>query len=146
MEVFERVRYLRKGILKMSMNQFGEKLGVSRDVISNIEGNRLARPDQKLSLMKLICEKFKVREEWLLHGEEPMSVEELNTFNLNDLLREEGVKEEYMELVKSIVHMYIDLKPETQKDIYDKFSKYIMSKKEKKSNTAGSNNGIRQDK
>ena len=129
MEVFERVRYLRKNVLKMSMSQFGEKLGVSRDVISNIEGNRLARPDQKLSLMKLICEKFKVREEWLLKGEEPMSVTELNTFDLNELLREEGVKEEYMGLVKSIIHMYIDLKPETQKEIYDNFSKYIIKKK-----------------
>lgn len=130
MDVFERVRHLRKNVLKMSMSQFGEKLGVSRDVISNIEGNRLARPEQKLSLMKLIAKTFNVREEWLLNGEEPMFVGELNTFNLNDLLREEGVREEYMELVKSIVHMYIDLKPETQKEIYDNFSKYIIKKKE----------------
>ena len=56
----------------MSQSAFGDKLGVSRDVINNIEQNRLARPDQKLSLLKLIASKFNVREEWLLTGEEPM--------------------------------------------------------------------------
>lgn len=68
MEVYERVRLLRKDTLKMSMEAFGKRLGVSRDVINNIEHNRLAKPDQKLSLYKLICSEFNISEEWLLNG------------------------------------------------------------------------------
>lgn len=68
MEVYERVRLLRKDTLKMSMEAFGKRLGVSRDVINNIEHNRLAKPDQKLSLYKLICSEFNISEDWLLNG------------------------------------------------------------------------------
>lgn len=68
MEVYERVRLLRKDTLKMSMEAFGKRLGVSRDVINNIEHNRLAKPDQKLSLYKLICSEFGINENWLLNG------------------------------------------------------------------------------
>lgn len=69
MEVYERIRQLRKEILKLSQTDFGNRLGVNRDVINNIENNRLARPDQKLSLIKLMCKEFGVNEEWLLTGE-----------------------------------------------------------------------------
>lgn len=68
MEIYERIRELRKKHLKMSMEVFGKRLGVSRDTINNIELNRLARPDRKMSLYKLICSEFGVSEEWLLNG------------------------------------------------------------------------------
>ena len=68
MEIYERIKELRKNYLKMSQTAFGERLGVSRSVINNIELNALAKPDQKLSLYKLICSEFNVSEDWLLHG------------------------------------------------------------------------------
>lgn len=68
METYERVKELRKNFLKMSQTAFGERLGVSRDVIKNIELNALAKPEQKLSLLKLICKEFNVSEDWLLNG------------------------------------------------------------------------------
>lgn len=68
MEVYERIKELRKNTLKMSQAAFGARLGVNRDVINNIENNRLAKPEQKLSLLKLICKEFSVSEEWLLNG------------------------------------------------------------------------------
>lgn len=68
MEVYERIRFLRKDTLKMSQTAFGERLGANRDVINNIENNRLSKPDQKLSLYKLICSEFNINEEWLLNG------------------------------------------------------------------------------
>lgn len=72
MEMYERIRILRKDFLKMSQEVFGERLGVSRSVIKNIELDALARPEQKLSLIKLMCKEFGVNEEWLLNGTEPM--------------------------------------------------------------------------
>ena len=72
MELHERVRYLRKDVLKQSQAEFAEKLGTSRDAINNIEGNRLKRPEQKEPLLKLMCEKFNINEDWLLTGEGEM--------------------------------------------------------------------------
>lgn len=74
MEMHERIKELRKKHLHLSQAAFGEKLGVNRDVINNIENNRLARPEQKLSLIKLMCKEFSVNEEWILNGTEPMYI------------------------------------------------------------------------
>ncbi len=72
MEIFERIKHLRKEYLHLSQSAFGDKLGVSRDVINNIENNRLANPEQKEPIYKLICKEFKVSYEWLIYGIEPM--------------------------------------------------------------------------
>lgn len=53
MEMHDRIRELRKNHLNLSQEAFGERLGVSRSVINNIERNALARPEQKLSLIRL---------------------------------------------------------------------------------------------
>lgn len=74
LELHERIRFLRKDTLKMSQTEFGQKLAVSRSVINNLESNVLARPDQKLSLLKLMCKEFNVSEDWLLNGKGEMFV------------------------------------------------------------------------
>lgn len=68
MEIYERIRYLRKDEFKLSQAAFGQRLGVSRDVVNNIENNRLAKPGQKEPLYKLICKEFHINEEWLMTG------------------------------------------------------------------------------
>ncbi len=100
MEMPDRVRELRKNHLKLSQTAFGEKLGVSRSVINNIESGVLARPDQKLSLIKLMCKEFSVREEWLLDGEEPMFAEP-DTFSLDKFARDNGATDFEIEFMKS---------------------------------------------
>lgn len=116
MEMNERVRYLRKQVLKMSMATFGEKLGVSRDVINNIENNRLARPDQKLSLIKLMSKEFNVSEEWLLNGTEPM-FQEPDTFCLDDFAKEHGATDLELEILKA----YFRLPEDVRKVVIDGF-------------------------
>ena len=49
----------------LSQADFGKRLGVSRDVVSNIENERLKNPGQKESLYRLICATFGVDEHWL---------------------------------------------------------------------------------
>ena len=75
MEMNERIKELRKEYLHLSQTEFGERLGVSRSVINNIERNALARPDQKLSLIKLMCNVFNVNEEWIVNGVGDMFVD-----------------------------------------------------------------------
>lgn len=110
METYERIRQLRKNHLHMSQTEFGKKLGVSRSVINNIELNALARPDQKLSLYKLICSKFNVNEEWLLNGIEPMFIQS-NTFNLDDFFKDKGATDLELEIIKT----YFELDPKIRK-------------------------------
>ena len=104
MEMHDRIRELRKKHLHLSQTEFGERLGVSRSVIKNIELDALARPDQKLSLIKLMCKEFSVSEEWLLNGTEPMFVQP-DTFSLDQYVRDHGGTDLEIEIVKA----YFDL-------------------------------------
>lgn len=122
METYERIRELRKNHLNMSMEVFGQKLGVSRDMIANIELNRLARPDQKMSLYKLICSTFNVREEWLLDGIEPMYIEP-ESFSLDDYVKARGAEKLELEIVKA----YFDLDPEIRKAAVSQFRARLAS-------------------
>ena len=58
-----------RAALKLSQREFGEKLGVSRDVISNIEYGRVA---PKELLLRLICQQYGVNDHWLETGEGEM--------------------------------------------------------------------------
>lgn len=53
MELHERIKELRKNHLNLSQTAFGEKLGVSRSVINNIERNVLARSRSKAFFIKI---------------------------------------------------------------------------------------------
>ena len=63
-----RIKIVRE-TLKLSQREFGEKLGVSRDVISNIEYGRV---QPKELLLRHICQLYKVNEHWLKTGEGEM--------------------------------------------------------------------------
>lgn len=69
MEIYERIRLLRKEYLHLSQSEFGSRLGISRGSVANIELNVLARPDQKEPIYKLICKEFHVNYNWLMNGE-----------------------------------------------------------------------------
>lgn len=74
MEMFERIKLLRTEQLHMTQTEFGEALGVKRDVINNIENNRLKNPEKQEPIYRLMCEKFNVSEEWLRTGNGEMLV------------------------------------------------------------------------
>lgn len=126
LELYERIRLLRKDYLHMSQTEFGVKLGVSRSVIKNIELDALARPDQKLSLIKLMCKEFSVNEEWLLHGSMPMFVTP-ETFSLDQYLKERGCTALEMEIVKA----YFELDMDTRQKVFDHFQARLSAAKER---------------
>lgn len=119
LEVFERIRILRKQHLKMSQEQFGEALGVSRTVIKNIELDNLARPEQKEPLYRLICETFKVNYKWLISGEGEMFVTTKQSF-LEKLSAEYGLSD----TAQSIIECYLNL-DDTQRTVVDNFIKSV---------------------
>lgn len=63
-----RIKSVREA-LDLSQREFGEKLGVSRDVISNIEYGRV---QPKELLLRLLCQQYGVNEHWLETGEGEM--------------------------------------------------------------------------
>lgn len=67
MTIGERIRYLRKTILKIkSSEEFGEKIGISGSNMRSIENSRVNATDRVISD---ICTVFDVNENWLRYGE-----------------------------------------------------------------------------
>lgn len=119
METYERIRQLRKQHLKLSQEQFGEQLGVSRSVIANIETNVLARPEQKEPLYRLICETFHVNYKWLTLGDGEMLVTTKQSF-VEKLSEEYGLSYTAQKIIES----YLNL-DEQQRAAVDDFIKSI---------------------
>lgn len=63
-EINERVRYIRES-KGLNQTDFGKQIGLSRDAIANIEGDRVGVKDLTISM---ICREFNVSEEWLREG------------------------------------------------------------------------------
>lgn len=61
----QRIRQLRK-MMHLSMSDFGKKLGCSRDVIANIEYERV---EPKEVFLDHICDVFHVNQDWLYKGQ-----------------------------------------------------------------------------
>ena len=84
----DRLRLLREEI-GLSRAAFGQKLGVSGDVINNLERGRV---EIKEHIIKLICSEFSINEDWLRNGTGEMKaktpsgiMEDLKKeFNLDD--------------------------------------------------------------
>ena len=72
----ERVREIRKS-LGLTLEKFGEKLGVKKNAISQIETGRNSLTDQ---MTKAICREFGVDYIWLTTGEGEMFVDSDDDF------------------------------------------------------------------
>ena len=69
MTIGERLNYLRENELKISQEEFGAKIGVSRFSISNYESGKRSLTDRVITD---ICREFSVNETWLRNGDGPM--------------------------------------------------------------------------
>ena len=66
MKINDRIKLVRTSIQpKLSQTTFGEKLGVSKDVIANLE---LGRVEPSASVINLICMTFDIEPLWLKDG------------------------------------------------------------------------------
>lgn len=125
----ERIKQLRKE-LGLTLEKFGERLGVSKVAISLIENGKNALTDQ---MFKSICREFNVREEWLRNGEEPM----FNGFP-QTVLDELCEQYDLDTLDKQIVDIYISL-PKQLRDSVKEHIKKTYFNGEVKKNSSGDN-------
>ena len=108
----ERIKAIRKHF-KLTMEKFGNKLGVTKVAISNIEkGNR----NLTEQMSKSICREFNVNENWLKNGEGEMFVQ-TDEFDLNEYMKSRGATNLEMELMRA----YFDLDENIRKEIMEHF-------------------------
>lgn len=98
----ERVKEVRKS-LGLTLEKFGEKVGVTKQTVSRIENGINNLTDQ---MSKSICREYYVNEDWLLNGIDPMFIES-DTFSLDEFVRSRGATAIEIEIVKT----YFDLDP-----------------------------------
>lgn len=112
----ERVRDVRKA-KEMSMEQFGEKLGVQKSAISKIENGARGLTEQ---MLKSICREFGVNEVWLRTGEggddnmfTKISDDDRFSLNLGKLSQSDN------EFAKNMLNAIAETEPEKLKIIED---------------------------
>lgn len=117
----ERIRILRKA-LGLSQEQFGEKIGITKASISNIEKGNRNMSDQTL---KSICREFNVNWAWLTEGLGDMFS------GLPETLIDE-VAEEYDldDLDKLLVKRYMQLSKEKRAIIKEYLQSVFIDKKD----------------
>ena len=118
----QRVKQLRK-TLNMSQAKFGAALGVSRDVINNIERGRNKTPMSEMQI-KHICSTFNVNEQWLRTGEEPMFVDKHSENQLNVNMTQ------FSAAALQLIKEFYALSPEEQKKFIDNAEQLFSSNNE----------------
>ena len=90
MDINDRIKHLRKDVLKVTQQEFSESLNISRSNMGNIEIGRIAVTDRVISD---ICLKYDVSENWLRNGSGDIFISktrnQLITDFMGDLIKEE---------------------------------------------------------
>ncbi|MCI5874456.1 MAG: helix-turn-helix transcriptional regulator [Clostridiales bacterium] len=116
----ERIRELRKS-LGLTMEKFGDRLGVKKNSVSQWENGINNITDQ---MFKSICREFNVNEDWLRNGTgEMFSIPEDETAALvSELL--ENPDDEFYQMILNVVHTYQQLKPDS-KEVLNNFCRQL---------------------
>lgn len=112
----ERLRLLRETI-GISRAAFGQRIGVSGDVINNLERGRV---EIKEHIIKLICSEFLVNESWLRTGSEPMFLQ-TSSSTMEQLKKEFNLDK----FDFNLVHEYLKLEPAQREKVRDFFYRVI---------------------
>ena len=114
MEISERIKFIRND-LKMSQENFGSTVGVSRDVINNLERGRV---EIKEYMLRLICKVHNVNYFWLTEGKGEPYLSPPPVL-MDDVVEKYGLDD----FDKIIVEEYVKLNPDTR----DAVKKLIMN-------------------
>ncbi|RHT97346.1 MULTISPECIES: helix-turn-helix domain-containing protein [Erysipelotrichaceae] len=123
--VGERFKQVRKEI-GLSQNDLGKILGVKRDVINNVENERLKNPSQKEPLFKLFCQEFDISYEWLMNDIGKPFLKFPKTI-IDELAKVYKLDDE----MKEIIARFVNLTPEEQAGVKKLFFPVLNEKKDK---------------
>ena len=120
MELSDRIKLLRNE-LKMTQDDFGSKINLTKFAISNYENGRTGIPDRVISD---IIREFNVNESWIRTGEGSMFVELPINNVVATTARFLGKKDPTFE---AIVQLYAEMSPEDREAMM-KFGFYLKDK------------------
>ena len=112
----ERIREIRKA-MGLTLEKFGEKLGVTRVAISNIENGNRNLTDQ---MARSICREYNVSYDYLIDGEGEM-FDDLPQTILDELCRQYDLDD----FDRALVEMYIGLPEDVRKALKAEMRKMI---------------------
>lgn len=124
----ERIRELRKA-LGLTLERFGEALGVGKTAINKIESGQNNVTDQ---MFKSICREFDVNEEWLRTGEGEM-FKELSGSEKIAVFLADVLKDEEPSFRKQLIEALAEL-DSSEWDVISGFCDKIIEKRAKKEN------------
>ena len=110
----ERVKQLRTA-LDLTLEKFGERVGVGKAAISKLEKNENRLSDQ---MIKSICREFNVNYDWLVYGEGEMFSELPKTI-LDELCRAYDL---------DLIQEYIKMSKESRRVLKDYIMRIISDK------------------
>lgn len=120
----DRIKKIRKEA-KLTQVQFGEKIGVKGNTVTNYESGLRTPTD---AVIKSICREFNVDENWLRTGEGdmflPVLEEDEMALYVSELLEDDGDNPLYT-IIKEVMHTYSELSPKSQEVIRDAASKLL---------------------
>lgn len=120
----DRIKKIRKEV-KLTQVQFGEKIGVKGNTVTNYESGLRTPTD---AVIKSICREFNVDENWLRTGEGemflPVLEEDEMALYVSELLEDEGDNPLYT-IIKEVMHTYSGLSPKSQEVIRDAAEKLL---------------------
>lgn len=108
----DRIYELRKE-LGLTMDKFGNCLGVTKTTISRLEKGERNVTDQ---MVRSICREFNVREQWLREGVGPI-FEGAELDPLDTLLKSRKISAEDLKMVKSVVGAFLELEPSSREAV-----------------------------
>lgn len=114
----ERVKEIRK-TLDLTMEKFGEKLGVGKTAISNIESGNRNLTDQ---MAKSICREYNVNYDYLMYGEGEM-FDDLPQTIVDELCAQYDLND----FDKALVEMYVSL-PAGSRERIKEYMKQLVKK------------------
>lgn len=138
-DICDRIKQVRKHF-GYSQTKLGELLGVSRDVVNNLENSRLKRPEQKEPLYQLLCQKLDVDEHWLRTGEGIPFPE-----TADNVLQFSAAHPNMSDVDKTLMEAYFSLS-EDQKEVFLQYClrvAEVWSAQNNKKNTAAARSGDR---
>ena len=109
----------------MSMEQFGERLGVQKSAISKIEKGDRSLTEQ---MLKAICREFNINEEWLRTGDGDMPLKLSEDEEIADLVSdvlEDGKNNAFYGIILEIIRTYNELSPGSQ-EVIRQFSEKLV--------------------
>lgn len=106
MEVYERLKYLRKEVLKITQEEFSKKIYISRGNLASIEVGRIKLTDRNILT---ICLTYGVNEDWLRNGIEPvfktLTKEEEIAAYLGDLIKPNNTKDFQKRFIRALAKL-----------------------------------------